>query len=323
MKYQPAIVVQLIHIHGPMKGEIREFSEETISIGRNPGSSLCFPMELTGLSRRHAEIKREGNQFRLTDYSTNGTFVNGKKVKEALLKDGDVMEFSEGGPKVSFLTSITDVLVETKKEIPMTKVACEPDAKAPVPKESPRAPVAEITPPFEELPVPLSSPWSENTGNIRQGGDKRVELSLQKVSVPLIIQYGPTIRSFRELPIILGKNPRSDFVLPLPSILDQHMQILFSHGRYWIKDLSGQNQIRINDRAIEFQASLNLNDIISLAPQGPAFCFLGEGRLAEVAEASHASPSTTSEQENAAANKAGRSEEKSSVSIWSKLKSKF
>ena len=306
-----------------MKGEIREFSEETISIGRNPGSSLCFPVELTSLSRRHAEIKREGNQFKLTDYSTNGTFVNGKKVKEAILRDGDVMEFSEGGPKVSFLTRISDVPVEPKKETPMTEAVCEPDAKAPVLKESPRAPVAEITPPVEELPAPLPSPRSESTGNIRRGGDKPVELSSQKVSVPLIIQYGPTIRSFRELPIILGKNPRSDFFLPLPSILDQHMQILFAHGQYWIKDLSGQNQIRINDRAIEFQAPLNLNDIISLTPQGPAFCFLGEGRLAEVAEVPPDASLTTREQENAAAKKTGTSEEKSSVSLWTKLKNKF
>jgi pSer/pThr/pTyr-binding forkhead associated (FHA) protein len=306
-----------------MKGEIREFSEETISIGRNPGSSLCFPMELTGLSRRHAEIKREGNQFRLTDYSTNGTFVNGKKIKETLLKDGDVVEFSEGGPKVSFLTGITDVPVETQKEIPMTEAVCEPDAKAPVPKEPPCALVAEITPPVEELPTPLPLPRSENTGNIRQGGDKRVELTSKKVSVPLIIQYGPTIRSFRELPIILGKNPRSDFSLPLPSILDQHMQILFALGQYWIKDLSGQSQIRINDRAIEFQAPLNLNDIISLAPQGPAFCFLGEGRLAEVTEVPPDASLTTREQENAAAKKTGTSEEKSSVSLWSKFKNKF
>jgi len=306
-----------------MKGEIREFSEETISIGRNPGSSLCFPMELTGLSRRHAEIKREGNQFKLTDYSTNGTFVNGKKVKEALLKDGDVMEFSEGGPKVSFLTRITVVPVEPKKETPMTEAVCEPDAKAPVLTESPRAPAAEITPPVEELPAPLPLSRPESIGNIRQGGDKRVELTSQKVSAALIIQYGPTIRSFRELPIILGKNPRSDFCLPLPSILDQHMQILFAHGQYWIKDLSGQSQIRINDRAIEFQAPLNLNDIISLAPQGPAFCFLGEGRLAEVTEVHPDASLTTSKQENAAAKKTGTSEEKSSVSLWSKFKNKF
>lgn len=320
MKYPPAIVVQLIHIHGPMRGEIREFSEETISIGRNPGSSLCFPVELTGLSRRHAEIKREGNQFRLSDYSTNGTFVNGKKVKEVLLKDGDVLEFSEGGPKVSFLTRMVEAPVETKKEFPLTEAVCEPGAIAPVLKEPPGAPLVGLASPVEELPSPPPLPRSENIDNIRQGGDKRVELTSQKVSVPLIIQYGPTIRSFRELPIILGKNPRSDFVLPLPSILDQHMQILFSHGQYWIKDLSGLNQIRINGRAIDFQAHLNLNDTISLSPQGPAFCFLGEGRLAEVAEASL---STTSEQENSVAKKAGTSEDQSSVSIWSKFRKIF
>jgi pSer/pThr/pTyr-binding forkhead associated (FHA) protein len=302
-----------------MKGEIQEFSEETISIGRNPGSSLCFPLELTAMSRRHAEIKREGNQFKLTDYSTNGTFVNGKKVKEALLKDGDVLEFSEGGPKVSFLTKINDSPVGVKKEIPTTGAVCEPDVSAPVLKDLPHVPVAEINPPVEEGPMPPPLPRSESIGDIRQGGDKRVELSSQKVSVTLVIQYGPTIRSFRELPIIIGKNPRSDFVLPLQSILDQHMQILFSHGQYWVKDLSGQNQIRINGRAIEYQAPLNLNDVISLTPQGPTFCFLGEGRLAEVADA----PSTTSEEENSAAKKPGMSEEKFSVSLWSKFKKKF
>jgi pSer/pThr/pTyr-binding forkhead associated (FHA) protein len=306
-----------------MKGEIQEFSGETISIGRNPGSSLCFPVELTGLSRRHAEIKREGNQFRLTDFSTNGTFVNGKKVKEALLKDGDVLEFSEGGPKVSFLTKITDTPVEIIKEIPIPEAVSDYAAKAPLLKEPSRPPVAEIPPPVENPPASPPLPRSENIDYVRQGGEKRVELTSQKVSVPLVIQYGPTIRSFRELPITLGKNPRSDFVLPLPSILDQHMQVLFAHGQYWIKDLSGQNQVRINGRAIEFQAPLNLNDIISLTPQGPAFCFLGEGRLAELADVPPAPPSTASERENAGAAKKGKSEEHSSVSIWSKFKNKF
>ncbi|NVN90245.1 MAG: FHA domain-containing protein [Desulfuromonadales bacterium] len=323
MKSPLAIVVQLIHIHGPLKGDIQEFSVETISIGRNPGSSVCFPVEMTSLSRRHAEIVREGNQFKLTDFSTNGTFVNGKKVTEAFLKDGDVLEFSEGGPKVSFLTRITDTPVEIKKEIPVMEAVREPVAQTPVSKETPRVHVAEPPPYIEEIPSPSPEPSPESFVNVRLGGEKRVELSAQKVSVPLVIQYGPAIRSFRELPIILGANPRSDFVLSLPSILDQHMQILFSHGQYWIKDLSGQNQIRINDRAIDFQAPLDLNDIISLTPQGPVFCFLGEGRLAEVAEIPSGSPSAVREQENAVAKKTGTSEEKSSGSLWSKLKNKF
>ena len=56
------------------------------------------------LSRRHARIIREGNRFKIVDQSTNGTLVNGQLVPEAYLKDGDVITFSEGGPKISFLT---------------------------------------------------------------------------------------------------------------------------------------------------------------------------------------------------------------------------
>ncbi len=42
------------------------------------------------ISRRHAEIVREGLGWRIRDLgSNNGTFVNGKNVKDALLNEGD------------------------------------------------------------------------------------------------------------------------------------------------------------------------------------------------------------------------------------------
>jgi len=323
MKSPLVIVVQLIHIQGPMKGEICDFPGESISIGRNPDSSVRFPVELTGMSRKHAEITREGNQFKLTDYSTNGTFVNGKKIKEAFLKDGDVLEFSEGGPKVSFLTKISDTPLEIIKEIPTREAVVEHEIPVPVMKEPPRAPVVEVLPPVEEPSLSSPVPRSEGVTNIRPGNDKRIELGTQKVSASLVIQYGPSIRSFRELPITIGANPRADFVLPLPLILDQHMQILFSHGQYWIKDLSGQNQIRINDRAIDFQAPLNLDDKIYLTPQGPAFCFLGEGRLAEFVDVPPDVSSAAHGEDSVAAKKTGGAGENSSNSLWSKLKNKF
>jgi len=98
----PVIVVQLVHIYGPLKGEIQEFSESMILIGRHPSCHVLFPKDVAIVSRRHAQIVREGNRFKLIDQSDNGTFVNGKRVKEAYLKDGDVLIFAEGGPKVSF-----------------------------------------------------------------------------------------------------------------------------------------------------------------------------------------------------------------------------
>lgn len=99
--------------------------------------------------------------------------------------------------------------------------------------------------------------------------------------VPLMVQFGPMLKSYKELPIVIGSRPDADFVLKDPAITDAHAQIFFSQDMYWIKDLTGRNLITIGGRAIGFEAPLKAQDIIALAPGGPALRFLGEGRLAE------------------------------------------
>jgi pSer/pThr/pTyr-binding forkhead associated (FHA) protein len=99
-----------------------------------------------------------------------------------------------------------------------------------------------------------------------------------------MVQLGPTLRSYKELPIVMGKKPDCDFVLNYPAISDQHAQIFYSSNQYWVRDLTGRNLITINGRPIGFEASLKPQDIMSLAPHGPALRFLGEGRLAEYEE---------------------------------------
>jgi pSer/pThr/pTyr-binding forkhead associated (FHA) protein len=255
MKSPPAITVQLVHIQGPHKGNIQEFTQEVISIGRHPDCQLRFPADLTVVSRRHAEIRREGIRFKITDKnSTNGTYVNGKKVNEIYLKDGDVIAFSETGPKVSFLTQLSEAQVNgvDMKENSAGKAWTQPS------RELSEAVVADQpAPKTEEVPV----------GNIR---------------VPLVVQYGPTLRSFKELPIVIGKSPKCDLAIAHPALLDRHVQIFYWQDRYWVKDLTGQKLIRINQSPIGVQAPLNTDDDLSLSPQGPTFRFLGEGRLAEV-----------------------------------------
>ena len=106
MTDKPTIIVQLVHIEGPLKGEIQDFLDSEISIGRHPSCQVQFPKDLVLISRKHALIAREGNRFKLSDQSANGTLLNGKRVTEAYLKSGDVMIFADGGPTVSFLTRI-------------------------------------------------------------------------------------------------------------------------------------------------------------------------------------------------------------------------
>jgi EAL domain-containing protein (putative c-di-GMP-specific phosphodiesterase class I) len=63
-------------------------------IGRKQGGSLCLPV--VHVSKQHAEIFEQGGSLRLRDLgSTNGTYVNGKRVeREVRLADGDMLQFA-------------------------------------------------------------------------------------------------------------------------------------------------------------------------------------------------------------------------------------
>ena len=277
-KRAPQIVVQLIHITGPMKGEIQIFTEGVITIGRHPSCLLRLPADLTSVSRQHAEIVREGNQFRLKDHSTNGTFVNGKRVTETLLRSGDVLAFSELGPKVSFLAEIREEVLEV--EVPPS--APPPRAVEP-PRTAPPSPLREAPPQrpsVEPRPAPVEPPPIAQT-----------------VKIHLIIQYGPTLRSFRELPVTIGRSPQCHFVLEHPALAAQQAQILYAQERYWVRDLTGLQAIQVNRRPVGEQAPLEVNDELALSPTGPYFRFLGGGRLAEAPEpiADESAPSQRAE----------------------------
>jgi hypothetical protein len=83
---------------------VKEFSleGERMVIGRLEGSDV--QLADPGASRRHAEVRRDGDDFVLVDLgSTNGTLVNEAPVTERTLEDGDkitigrtVLEFRRG-----------------------------------------------------------------------------------------------------------------------------------------------------------------------------------------------------------------------------------
>jgi ABC-type multidrug transport system ATPase subunit len=65
--------------------------KDTIAIGRDEASPLCLPSPL--VSRRHAVIEpvAQGHQVRDLN-STNGVFVNGRRVQQAVLQAGDRLQ---------------------------------------------------------------------------------------------------------------------------------------------------------------------------------------------------------------------------------------
>jgi hypothetical protein len=104
--------------------------------------------------------------------------------------------FAEGGPKVSFLIEIKEGWVEAAPRVSVAQAPPAPPVQKPV----------------------IAQPRPEAPGRT----------SIQKTKVPLVIQYGPTLRFFDELPVTIGRNPDCDFALDHNAILDQHTQVFFS-----------------------------------------------------------------------------------------------
>ena len=60
-------------------------------LGRDANADVC--VDDTTVSRRHAEIRREGDGYHLVDAgSLNGTYLNRERVEDAVLHDGDELQ---------------------------------------------------------------------------------------------------------------------------------------------------------------------------------------------------------------------------------------
>lgn len=76
--------------------------EDPVTIGRLPDCDVV--LSDPNVSRRHAEVRRRGNDFVVIDLgSTNGTRVNGAGVRERRLNDGD--EIMVGSTRIRFEAS--------------------------------------------------------------------------------------------------------------------------------------------------------------------------------------------------------------------------
>lgn len=306
MPNPPNITVQLVHIQGPLKGEIQNFSEPLIAIGREPECGVRFPGDMVSVSRRHARIVREGNRFKLVDESTNGTFLNGKEISEAFLTPGDVITLSEeSGPKFSFLTEMSEDLPADKETPPLPepaprespppappRTAVEPEIPA-APPESPPPPFAREPEPVSPPDPPPSAPFPESAPHREPSPEPATpppsagppppdDREIERVKKPLAVQFGPTLRAFKELPILVGRHPDCDWEIVHDAILDRHARIFFHGNRYWIKDLTGKGSVRVNGQGAGGGLALSADDRIELAPGGPFFQFMAGGRLLEV-----------------------------------------
>lgn len=82
----------LVALEGPYAGSQFEVDQFPARVGRTAQCRICLQEDLA-VSRRHAELYQVGDELRLRDMdSTHGTFLNGERIKDQPLIDGDTLQ---------------------------------------------------------------------------------------------------------------------------------------------------------------------------------------------------------------------------------------
>jgi hypothetical protein len=101
-------VPSLFVIQGRDQGTRFRIEDAAVTIGR--GTTSAVQLHDTEVSREHAELRRNGNVFLVRDLgSSNGTFVNGRPVKEHELASGDQLQL---GRTLLLYTGVSEGRVE-------------------------------------------------------------------------------------------------------------------------------------------------------------------------------------------------------------------
>lgn len=98
----------LVRVDGPANGQVFSVETPELVIGRSPASDFRLTDE--GVSRRHAMLVHTQGHYFIQDLdSSNGTFLEGRRVKRAPLMEGDLIQL---GPNAGFRFCMMDVKQE-------------------------------------------------------------------------------------------------------------------------------------------------------------------------------------------------------------------
>jgi pSer/pThr/pTyr-binding forkhead associated (FHA) protein len=86
-------------------GESQKIIIDQIEIGRDASCQVRYDESFDTVSRKHAAIVRDGNNWQLVHLSTsNPTLVNGRPIQGSYyLQSGDEIQFSVNGPRLGFI----------------------------------------------------------------------------------------------------------------------------------------------------------------------------------------------------------------------------
>ena len=122
--------VELSVIMGPHAGQRFEFREaDRFLVGRGPDANFRLPKQDQYFSRSHFLIEINPPLCKLTDLnSANGTFLNGKRVEQAILRNGDRIEGGETVFEIRIFGDPEATVITPKSAEPVSSIELVPPA---------------------------------------------------------------------------------------------------------------------------------------------------------------------------------------------------
>src|SRR5712671_3914185 len=218
-----------------------ELNREVTRLGRDPEGEVVIDAAAAVVSRRHAEIKKTGDQFFISDLkSFNGTLVHGKRITETVaLFDGDEIQLGAGGP----LLRLTD----------------------PAHPQSARKAQGVATPSQQAIP-PAFGQIAAMAG--RQTIVSTGSGSLQSTTPPGSTQPQLLARlSFDTRPqLSVGRAPDNDLRLDGLQISNHHARFARTNGSVTVEDAGSTNGVYVNGERISGRRPVQLSDVIQIGP---------------------------------------------------------
>jgi len=93
------ITLSLLHPVRQVPVQVWTFSDESvIRIGRSTDNQVILYSAV--VSRHHVELRRTGTMWEIVNLGTNGTYLDGKLVQQASVRDGAVIRLARSGPNI-------------------------------------------------------------------------------------------------------------------------------------------------------------------------------------------------------------------------------
>ena len=220
-----------------------ELKGEVTRLGRDPEGEVVIDAAAAVVSRRHAEVRKDGERFTLTDLkSFNGTLVNGQRISSTVtLFGGDQIQLGVGGPELK--------LIDPSHPAPAHR-AIQPGAPTPSQQL--------IPPAFGQIAAMARRETIVATGSSSMPPTSPMGSAQPQLLARLSFDNRPQLS--------VGRAADNDLRLDGLQISNHHARFARTNGSVVVEDAGSTNGVYVNGERITSKRPVQHSDVIQIGP---------------------------------------------------------